>query len=66
MLADSVQLKDSPQFDVAMDNFRRVFHEPFYRHFISDDIDQRLEDAGFSDVHAESHFMTRVWTATKA
>ena len=65
VLADSVQLKDSPQFDVAMDNFRRVFHEPYYRNFISDDIDQRLEDAGFSDVQAESHFMTRVWTATK-
>jgi len=66
VLADSVQLKDSPQFDVAMDNFRRVFHEPYYRDFIIDDIDQRLKDAGFSDVHAESHFMTRVWTATKA
>tara|TARA_Y100000746_G_scaffold150953_1_gene129354 strand:- start:709 stop:1794 length:1086 start_codon:yes stop_codon:yes gene_type:complete len=65
VLADSVQLKDSPQFDVAMDNFRRVFHEPYYRNFISDDIDQRLKDAGFSDVQAESHFMTRVWTATK-
>ena len=65
VLADSVQLKDSPQFDVAMDNFRRVFHEPYYRNFISDDIDQRLEDAGFSDVQAESHFMTRVWTAIK-
>ena len=65
VLADSVQLKDSPQFDVAMDNFRRVFHEPYYRNFISDDIDQRLEDAGFIDVQAESHFMTRVWTARK-
>jgi len=42
-----------------------VFHEPYYRNFISDDIDQRLEDAGFSDVYAESHFMTRVWTAIK-
>ena len=42
VLADSVQLKDSPQFDIAMDNFRRVFHEPYYRDYISDDIDQRL------------------------
>ena len=66
VLADSVQLRDSPQFDVAMDNFRRVFHEPYYRDFIGDDIDQRLLDAGFSAVSAESHFMTRVWTATKA
>ena len=65
VLADSVQLADSPQFDIAMENFRRVFHEPYYRDFISDNIDQRLIDAGFSDINAESHFMTRVWTATK-
>ena len=65
VLADSVQLADSPQFDIAMENFRRVFHEPYYRDFISDDIDQRLVDAGFSEIKAESHFMTRVWTATK-
>ena len=45
VLADSVQLADSPQFDIAMENFRRVFHEPYYRDFISDDINQRLIDA---------------------
>ena len=65
VLADSVQLADSPQFDIAMENFRRVFHEPYYRDFISDNIDQRLIDAGFSEINAASHFMTRVWTATK-
>jgi len=48
-----------------MENFRRVFHEPYYRDYISDDIDQRLLDAGFCNLQAESHFMTRVWCATK-
>ena len=65
VLADSIQLKDSPQFSVAMDNFRRAFHEPFYRDFISDDIESRLNSAGFSGISAESHFMVRVWTARK-
>ena len=65
VLADSVQLADSPQFDVAMENFRRVFHEPYYRDYIADDIDARLRDAGFEAVTAETHFMTRVWTARK-
>ena len=65
VLADSVQLADSPQFDTALDNFRRVFHEPYYRDYISDDINTRLRDAGFDAVQAESHFMTRVWTARK-
>ena len=65
VLADSVQLADSPQFEVAMDNFRRVFHEPYYRDYIADDIDARLSAAGFSGIRAQSHLMTRVWTATK-
>jgi hypothetical protein len=48
-----------------MDNFRRVFHEPYYRDYIADDIDQRLQTAGFEGVRASSHLMTRVWSATK-
>jgi ubiquinone/menaquinone biosynthesis C-methylase UbiE len=65
VLADSVQLADSPQFETIMDNFRRVFHEPYYRDYIGDDIEARLASAGFSGIRAESHLMTRVWCATK-
>jgi hypothetical protein len=65
VLADSVQLADSPQFAAVMENFRRVFHEPFYRDYIGDDIDQRLSAAGFESIAAESHFMTRIWSARK-
>jgi ubiquinone/menaquinone biosynthesis C-methylase UbiE len=65
VLADSVQLADSPQFETVMDNFRRMFHEPYYRDYIGDDIDTRLRSAGFQGIRAESHLMTRVWSATK-
>lgn len=65
VLADSVQLADSPQFETVMDNFRRVFHEPYYRDYIGDDIEARLDNAGFQAIRAESHLMTRVWSATK-
>jgi ubiquinone/menaquinone biosynthesis C-methylase UbiE len=65
VLADSVQLADSPQFSTVMENFRRAFHEPYYRDYISDAIDGRLQEAGFEAVTAESHFMTRVWAARK-
>ena len=65
VLADSVQLADSPQFETAMDNFRRVFHEPYYRDYIADDIDGRLSNAGFQGIRAASYLMTRVWSATK-
>jgi ubiquinone/menaquinone biosynthesis C-methylase UbiE len=65
VLADSVQLADSPQFSAVMENFRRVFHEPYYRDYISDDLEGRLRRCGFEGITAETHFMTRVWTARK-
>jgi hypothetical protein len=48
-----------------MDNFRKFFHEPYYRDYIGDDIEARLLTAGFEGVTAESHFMTRIWSARK-
>jgi ubiquinone/menaquinone biosynthesis C-methylase UbiE len=65
VLADSVQMADSPKFAAVMENFRRVFHEPYYRDYIGDDIDARLSAAGFEGITAETHFMTRVWSARK-
>ncbi|MFL0736229.1 MAG: class I SAM-dependent methyltransferase, partial [Prochlorococcus sp.] len=65
VLADSIQIDDSPQFSTAMENFRRIFHEPYYRDYITDNIDERLKNIGFEGVMAESHFMTRVWTGSK-
>ena len=65
VLADSVQMADSAKFASVMENFRRVFHEPYYRDYIGDDIDARLSAAGFEGITAETHFMTRVWSARK-
>jgi ubiquinone/menaquinone biosynthesis C-methylase UbiE len=65
VLADSVQLADSPQFRVPMDNFRRVFHEPYYRDYIGDNLEARIQSAGFTAISGDSHFMTRVWSARK-
>ena len=64
-IEDSIQKSDSPEFSIVMDNFQRVFHEPYYRDYINDDITARLTSIGFEDVSAESHFMTRVWSAHK-
>ncbi|HBH72811.1 MAG TPA: SAM-dependent methyltransferase [Synechococcales bacterium UBA10510] len=65
VLIDSIQLADSPDFTPIMENFRRVFHEPYYRDYISDSIEGRLSEAGFEAITAETHFMARVWSARK-
>ena len=42
-----------------------VHFKELYRDYISDDIDARLSAAGFEGITAETHFMTRVWSARK-
>ena len=65
ILADSIQIEDSPEFTPIMENFHKIFHEPFYRDYIIDDINLRLENSGFTSISSESHFMTKVWKANK-
>ena len=65
VLADSIQIEDSPEFTPIMENFHKIFHEPFYRDYIVDDINLRFKEAGFSSITSESHFMTKVWKANK-
>ena len=65
VLADSIQIEDSPKFTPIMENFHKIFHEPYYRDYIIDDISLRLEESGFSAITSESHFMTKVWKANK-
>ena len=65
VLADSIQIEDSPKFTPIMENFHKIFHEPYYRDYIVDNINLRLEESGFSSITSESHFMTKVWKSIK-
>tara|TARA_Y100001970_G_C14258191_1_gene877210 strand:- start:5710 stop:6768 length:1059 start_codon:yes stop_codon:yes gene_type:complete len=66
VLADSIQIKDSPDFISIMENFHKNFHEPYYRDYIRDNIVEKLSKAGFQNINGESFFMTRVWSCYKA
>tara|TARA_Y100001968_G_scaffold297513_1_gene306618 strand:- start:12603 stop:13667 length:1065 start_codon:yes stop_codon:yes gene_type:complete len=65
VLADSIQIKDSPKFIPVMENFHKVFHEPYYYDYINDDIESRISSEGFENISGESFFMTRVWSSIK-
>ena len=65
ILADSIQLNDSPKFSLVLENFHRIFHEPYYKNYIRDDIDLRLSNNGFESINSNSYFMTKVWSAIK-
>lgn len=65
IICDSIQLSDSPEMESVMNNFQETFHEPYYRHYIQDDLVERLEQAGFKDVKTELHFMSKYFIAHK-
>ncbi|MEM7794039.1 MAG: class I SAM-dependent methyltransferase [Cyanobacteria bacterium P01_C01_bin.118] len=65
IICDSIQKLDTPEFAPMMENFPSVFHEPYYRHYSTDNIKARLEAAGFHDVEVSNHFMSKYWVAKK-
>ena len=65
VICDSMQELDSPDFKVMMDNFPALFHEPYYRHYTTDNLEERLEKAGFTNIRTENHFVSKYWIAAK-
>ncbi|MGV0025454.1 class I SAM-dependent methyltransferase [Phormidesmis priestleyi] len=65
VICDSIQASDSPELAPLMDGFATTFHEPYYRHYTTDDLVKRLQDAGFSDISTQVHFMSKYLIAHK-
>ena len=65
VICDSMQAIDSPDFQTMMNNFPAIFHEPYYRNYTTDSIEERLKEAGFTDIQVENHFVSKYWTACK-
>lgn len=65
IICDSIQKGDAPEFDPMMENFPVIFHEPYYRSYITDDLNSRLLTAGFENIQTEIHFASKYWLARK-
>jgi len=65
VICDSIQAIDYPELTPMMENFSIMFHEPYYKHYISDNFVERLEKAGFVDIATENHFVSKYWIAQK-
>ena len=65
VIADSIQISDSPDFIQVMENFHKSIHEPFYSDYIREDITAKIKEIGFNNVNSKSFFMTKVWSAIK-
>ena len=66
VICDSIQVSDSPEMMPIMESFHETFHEPYYRNYITDDLVERLDKAGFQNITTEVHFMSKYLIAHKA
>ncbi|AKG24227.1 class I SAM-dependent methyltransferase [Calothrix sp. 336/3] len=65
IICDSIQMDDSPEFEPLMENFQKVYHEPYYRHYSTDNLVKRLENAGFQQIEIQVHFASKYLVAQK-
>ena len=65
VICDSIQVSDSPEMKPVMESFHEIFHEPYYKNYITDDLIERLEKAGFQNISTEVHFMSKYLIAHK-
>ncbi len=65
VICDSIQAIDAPEMMPLMEAFSAMFHEPYYMHYITDDLVERLEKAGFENIETQNHFMSKYWIARK-
>ncbi len=59
ILCDSMQISDSPDLETMMENFPAIFHEPYYKSYIKDDLVERFKLAGFENIETQQHFVSK-------
>jgi SAM-dependent methyltransferase len=65
VLCDSMQAADDPDFAPMLSNFPVMFHEPFYTHYLTDNLGDRLQQAGFGALTTNLHFVSKYWITEK-
>lgn len=63
---DSMQLGDAPKFDGMLEAFPERFHEPYYRNYLSDDLDGAFHDAGLVRAGQWNAFLSKVMVHRRA
>ena len=60
VLVDSLQTGDRPDYDGLLEVFPNLFHEPYYRGYLADDVERLFEGAGFVSEGRTDAFMAKV------
>jgi ubiquinone/menaquinone biosynthesis C-methylase UbiE len=64
-VSDSIQAADSDYMHGIMKRFSKRFHEPFYPHYLKDDLAIIFDDYGFNNVVATPYLFSKAIHGTK-
>lgn len=64
-ILDSVQLDDASEIAFFLENFPRVYHEPYYKGYLRDPLPALVSDAGFEVVADRDHLLSRAVIARR-
>jgi ubiquinone/menaquinone biosynthesis C-methylase UbiE len=62
---DSLQMGDRPGWDGLIEAFPHRFHEPYYRHYATDDLDAMFAEAGLAAEETAQAFLSKVMARRK-
>jgi ubiquinone/menaquinone biosynthesis C-methylase UbiE len=62
---DSLQMGDRPGWDGLIENFPKRFHEPYYRHYAIDDLDEMFAAAGLVEKATSLPFLSKLMVRSK-
>lgn len=65
VLCDSAQIPDDESLAPILEAFPRIYHEPFFTHYLRDELESLLEETGFHVESTRPAFLSKVVTAVK-
>ena len=66
ILCDSIQAEDNTRLEAILSWFPRMFHEPYYKNYLKDNLEGRLEKIGFTEIETRVYYMSKYWIAKKS
>ena len=65
LFMDSLQMGDKPGWDGLLEAFPHRFHEPYYRHYATDDLDAMFTAAGLAPDMTSTPFLSKLMVRVK-
>jgi ubiquinone/menaquinone biosynthesis C-methylase UbiE len=62
VLVDTLQTGDKPDYDGLLELFPQLFHEPYYKGYLAEDLEHLFGEAGFRMESATNAFFSRITT----